>query len=322
MNRLLSTFLAIALCLSSSATTWDEPWQKEIIQKSEYFAFGKVVFASDSLIKVELSKSFGKSLTGTISIDGFFLLDLCSYSEGHGAEFRFAIGNEAYFFLKQGNNGNYKMPTPTSGFQPIVEGNVHATYRHSYHQAALSIEDFELTYTEIWNKYHGDSYDKAKIIAFINENLNKEPAGFEDDEIDLFFKQHAALESAYLLDISLDFEILERFASCDNFHANVSAIRAMSNLNNSVTKSFLISYLKNKDQDDFTKVIAIWSLWKMNDPEVNKQLWKLRKKLSNEANGFGGNIMDPRVCTTFPSPQRAIIQLTENKTLAEKIQNI
>jgi len=31
--------------------------------------------------------------------------------------------------------------------------------------------------------------------------------------------------------------------------------------------------------------------------------------MSDEESGFGGNLMDPRVCTRFPSPKQAINEL-------------
>lgn len=319
MKKILLFAILVITTFSSFATTWDEPWQKEIIAKSDYFALCKVISASDSLVVVEIKKSFGNNINGQITIDGFFLLDLCSMSGGHGPEFIFEKGEKGYIFLKQGKNGNYQIPTPTSGFDRIVEDKVYSTYRHTYHRASISPEIYEFTYKEIWNKFHRGSFEKTKIIEFINKQVKEKPAGFEEDEIDLFFKQHVAIETAYLLEIKLDFNILKKFSESENFHSRVSAIRAMGNLNNEQVKEYLINYLKDKNKDDFTKVIAIWSLWKMEDEKVNKKLWKLRKKLSDDENGFGGNIMDPRVCTYFPSPKQAIVELKENKTMANKM---
>lgn len=319
MNKLFLIIGFVVLAISSLATTWDEPWQKEIIQKSEFFVFGKVLTTNDSLVTIDVNKSFGKNLSGIITLDNFFLLKLCSISEDHGAEFVFENGEEGYFFLKKGKNGNYQIPTPTSGFDRIVEGKVYATYRHTYHQALMPIEIYELTYKEIWSKYHSSTFESENVLKFINENLNKEPAGFEENEIELFFKQHAALETAYLMDIELDFDILKKFSECKNFHSRVSSMRAMFNLKNDQIKTYLVEYLTDKENDDFTKVIAIWTLWKMNDNDVNERLWKLRNELSDEHNGFGGNVMDPRVCTHFPSPQQAIIELRENMAMTNTI---
>ena len=321
MTKILLTALTLFIIFSSQATTWDEPWQKEIIQQSEYFVFGKVLTANDSVVTIEIENSVGESLSGTITLDGFFMLDICSWSSGHGPEFHFGEGDEGYFFLKKGENGNYQIPTPTSGFDRVVDDKIHATYRHTYHQAAIPLEAYELTYTEIWNKYHSNTFDKEKILEYINEQLSLDPAGFEEDEIDLFFKQHAALESVYLLDLEFDFETLEKFASCDNFHSRISAIRAMNGQDKEKVSSFLLDYLVDKKMDEFSKVIAIWTLWKIEDAKIQSKLWKLRKKLSDDDNGFGGNIMDPRVCTHFPSPKNAVINLKGSEARAKAIYN-
>lgn len=313
MNKTLLILITLLINLTSYATTWDEPWQKEIIEKSEYFILGKVVELTDTTVTVQIEKSFGSELNGKIIIDGFFMLQLCSMSGGRGPEFFFKKDYNGYFFLKKGKNGNFQIPTPSSGFDRIVKGKVHATYRHTYHQAAIDPEIYELTYNEIWNKFHKSEFDTTKILTFINTNLSKEPAGFEEDEIDLFFKQHSALETAYLCDIELKFETLYKFAESDNFHLQISALRAYSNLKTDEAKKYLLEYIKNSQKDNFTKVIAIWSLWSMGDKKINKQLSDLKKSLSDEETGFGGNIMDPRVCTHFPSPKSAVDELERKK---------
>lgn len=313
MKRLFLLFLLVSLTAPLIATTWDEPWQKEIITESEYMVFGSVVSSGDSAIEVAVSKSFGAPLSGRIRIDGFFMLDICSRSGGHGPEMHFEVGEEGYFFLKRGKYGNFKIPTPTSGFDQIVDGNVHGTFRHTYHQAAVSVQVYELAYEVIWNKYHDLDYDDTELMAFIDQNLSRKPAGFEENEITIFFEQHVALESAYLLGMKLDFNILEKFATSTNDHATISALRAMELENSKKSKEFLLTFIEDDTNGGFNQTVAIWALWNMDDPSYQKKLWNLRNKLSTEENGFGGNIMDPRVCTYLPSPQRAIIDLKEGR---------
>ena len=320
-RRITITLCLLLWAVTSFATAWDEPWRKEIIKKSEYFVHGRVVHASDSVVTIHVLKSFGEALTDTITLDGFFLLDLCSVS-GHGPHFSFKIDQEGYLFLKKGSNGNFKIPTPSSGFDRIVEDKVHATYRHSYHQAAIPKDIYELTYTAIWNKLHNGEVEEEAVRSFIQENLSKPPAGFDEVEIDLFYAQHAALETAYLLDISLDFDILKGFAESTNFHARVSAVRAMVNDKSDQAKAYLLETLTAEDSNNFISVIAIWTLWKMNDKKITKKLWKMKNQLSREKEGFGGNIMDNRICTHFPSPQSAITELKENKGMSEKLSNL
>jgi len=309
MKKLTIILLALLTSISTYATTWDEPWKKEIIEESDYFILGQVVEATDSMLTVEIEKSFGKELAGQIQIDDFFMLHICSSSGGHGPEFHFEKEVKGYFFLKKGENGNYQIPTPSSGFDLIVDEKVSATYRHSYHKASIDIETYEMTFTAIWNKLHDLDFDKAEVESFIESSLSKEVAGFEEYEIDLFFEQHASLETAYLLDIELDIEVLKKFSESDNFHSQISALRAFSNLDSDQAKEYLLAYIQNEKHENFPKVIAIWSLWGMGDKKLNQQLSAIKEELSDEQTGFGGNIMDPRICTHFPSPRNAIAEL-------------
>lgn len=309
-----STLLIIILFISlnSKATTWDEPWQKEIIEKSEHFIKGEVIESSDTSLTIKTIKSFSGEIEDTIKIDSFFMLDLCSMSAGHGAEFHLIENQIGYLFLKKGHNGNYQIPTPTSGFDIIVENNVHATFRHTYHQALVPVDLYEMIYPQIWNRYHSSTFDSELVIDYINAKLKLNPAGFEESEISTFFEQHIALETAYLCDIDIDPVTLNKFIQSDNFHSKVSALRAISINETQESKEILFNYINDKENDNFTIVIAIWSLWDMSDNSYQEKLIELKPNLPDEGAGFGGNIMDPRVCTHFPSPQNAISELMKN----------
>lgn len=312
MNRTNLIFIFILINLTSFATTWNEPWQKEIIEKSEYFALGKVIKVSDTSVTVHIIKNFGPNLKEDIIIDGFFMLQICSQTGGHRPEFYLKEGDEGYFLMKKGENGNYQIPTPTSGFDRIVDGTVYATYRHTYHRATIKPEVYEMTYKEIWKKYHSRSFNKKEIKKFIDHNLSLKPAGFSDDEIDLFFLQHVALETAYLLEIEIDFEILKKFIEIDNFHSKISALRVMGLLNTNVTKQYLFDYIKNSNNDNFTIVMAIYSLLKLEDDTYLNKLFSIKNELSDKETGFGGNIMDPRICTRLPNPKNLVISIEKS----------
>ena len=298
--------LLITFSFSAYSTTWDEPWRKEMIQSADYLVKGKIVSASESEFTLKIETCFSGKLGGQIIINDFYMLDLCSSSGGHGPEFTFDKGERGYFLLKKGKKGAYQLPTPTGGFDIIEKESVYTAYRHSYHQALVPKDIFELTYTQIWNYYHDLPVDTTGIMSFINSCLSESPAGFEPDEIDLFFKQHVAIETAYLLDIPLDLKTLKKFATSDNFHANVSAVRAMACVNTDDTRQFLLDYIGNNKNDVFVQVIAVWSFSEIATEEAKNKLWELEDQLSDESAGFGGNIMDPRVCTSLPSPKKAV----------------
>ena len=308
---LLILIFALVIQTNVKAETWNEPWQKEIIKQSEYFVLAKVISNIDSIgAEIEIIKYFGEQkLTGKILINGFSQLQMMS-SSGHGLHLKFEKDQIFYFLLIKREDGNFAIPTPTSGFAILDEDkNVFATYRHSYHQVLIPQDIYEKTYTEIWNYYRNSSFDKEKIIGFINENIKKKPAGFDEDEISTFFLQHAALETEYLLDLSFELNNLKKFIDFENFHSNVSALQLLRNSDTKETKEYSLNYIKNKDNENFQKVIAIWSLNEIGGKEYKKKLIKIKDKLSDEETGFGGNIMDPRVGTHFPSPKSAVEEL-------------
>ncbi len=313
--RLIKIVLFLILTLTFqtrvSAETWNEPWQKEIIKNAEYFVLAKVLSNIDSVgTEIEIIKYFGnQKLEGRLLINGFSLLKMTSAS-GHGVHLDFEKDQIIYFLLTKKKDGNYGIPTPTSGFAVLDEDkNVTATYRHSYHQALISQEIYEKTYTEIWNYYKTSEYNKENVLPIINEFIDKEPAGFEENEISTFFLQHAVLETAYLLDIPIAIDRLKKFVESDNFHSRVSALQLLSNSNNEETKEYLFTYVNDEQNENFEKVIAIWSLSKIGGNEYKEKLLEIAENQSDENTGFGGNIMDPRVGTHFPSPKSAIEKL-------------
>ena len=56
------------------------------------------------------------------------------------------------------------------------------------------------------------------------------------------------------------------------------------------------------------KKLAIQALAKVGNKRQKQKVMKRVEELSEEETGFGGNIMDPRVCTTVPNPKRAALK--------------
>lgn len=306
----ITVFLILTLTFQTNvlAETWDEPWQKEIIKKAEYFVLAEVINNDESIgAEVEIIKSFdNQKLDGKILINGFSLLNMTS-SSGHGVHLEFEKGQKVYLLLTKRKDGNFAIPTPSSGFAVLDENkNVYAVYRHSYHMALVPQDVYEKTYTEIWNYFKTGKFEKNNLIPFINDNIEKKPHGFEKEEISTFFLQHVALETAYLLDISIELNKLKKFVESDFFHSRVSALQLLSNSTSKETKEYLFNFISTEKEKDFEKVIAIWSLAKIGGKEYKDRMLSIADKISDEETGFGGNIMDPRVGTSFPSPRSAI----------------
>ncbi len=315
MNKLIVfTILLLMGATKTFATTWNEPWADRVIKESDYFVLADIIsYDEEKGVKIKITKQLGaEKLPLEIEITSFYLLSIMSSSNGHGGEFRFKGIEKGYFFIKKNEAGDYCISTPTSGFDFVKDGNVQATYRHTYHKTLVPIDIYEMSMVAIFNNYHNIPYDKAKIISFISDNLSKKPAGFEEDEINTFFLQHVSLELIFHLRLDNFFDrILPFFNDKKNFHNRVSASRALIAYNNNNTIELLYNKISNNKDDDFTTVICIWTLKEFKPSNKKKELKKLVKKASTKDNGFGGNIMDPRVSTIFPTVKSALEDLVE-----------
>lgn len=307
--KILFYFLAISCTSKSFATTWDEPWADKVIRDASSFILGKVISNDpEKGIKVYVLRTVsGKALTDTILISNFYSLRICSSSGGHGAEFNTVPIDSCYFFINQNAKGEFCIATPTTGFDYVKDGQVSATFRHSYHQASVPVVVYEKTMTAVFNNYHHLDYDKAYIEKFVTENLNKSPAGFGEDEINTFFLQHVALECVFHLKLAINETMVLPFLNDkNNFHNQISAARAMITFNTETNKQELLKAISDTTKRDFVRVICLWSLSEFKPKEFRKQLQKLEKLASDESDGFDGNIMDPRVCTHIPALKSAL----------------
>ena len=316
MRTLLITFFCLLLFAGSRsalATTWDEPWHEQVVKNADYFVLAKVISsdAKSGITATIIRPLAGSSLAGTIKITAFCLLNICSSSAGHGPEFPLEKADTCYFFLKKNTTGNYSIATPTTGFAAVANNNVYATYRHSYHQALVPMAVYEPTMTAIFQKYHGQAYDATYITGFIAKYLAMAPANMDEAGLPTFFLQHVALETMYHLGLTTNYALVLPFLhDTKNMHAQVGAARALIGINTPDAKQQLLALLKDPNTGNFTKTLAVWTLASYQPKELKTALQELEKIASTKDNGFGGNIMDPRVCTEIPTVQAALAKLT------------
>jgi hypothetical protein len=314
----MSSFKLILIVLFSitafkaDATTWNEPWMDKVISQADCFLLARVksVDAEKSITINVLKTIAGQTISGDIKVSSFYLLHLCSTSAGEGPEFNFKGIDSCYFFLKKIEGGQYAIATPTTGFAWVKNGVVAGTYRHSYHQARTTADVYEPTMHAVFNNYHKISYDTKFINDYISKSLSSKPAGPEPDQMEAFYNQHIALECLYHLGLKGYEKQLSVFINANySFHAQVSAARALMAYNTPQSKSELMALVANSETADFIKVIALWTLQSYKPVELKPQLVALIKKASTEENGFGGDIMDPRVCTDMPTVKEALDSL-------------
>ncbi|GGI48968.1 hypothetical protein GCM10011425_01800 [Mucilaginibacter galii] len=281
----------------------------KVISQADCFVLARVKSVdADKGITINVIKTIGgEKVSGDIKVSGFYLLHLCSTSAGEGPEFHFKGIDSCYFFLKKNKGEQYAIATPTTGFAWVKNGIVAGTYRHSYHQARTTANVYEPTMQAIFNNYHNLPYDTKYINDFVTKNLATKPAGPTPDEMQNFYNQHIALECIYHLRLKGYEKQLAVFVKANySFHAQASAARALIAYNTSQSKSELMGLVADKETSDFIKVIALWTLESYKPVELKTQLVALSKKASTEENGFGGDIMDSRVCTHMPTVKEAI----------------
>lgn len=305
-------FLTVILTSNSNATTWDEPWADKVIKDASSFILAKIISNDEEKgVKVDVLRTLGgKELKGKIMISDFYALRLCSTSGGEGPEFHIDQTDSCYFFIKQNEKGKYCIATPTTGFDFVSNGKVAATFRHSYHKAFVPIDVYEKTMTAVFNNYHDVAFDKASIEKFVTDNLSKPPAALQEKEFDAFFLQHVSLEIVHHLKLQIDPSLVLPFLNHkENFHNQVSAARALIAFNTEKNRETLLKAISDTTFDGFVKVMCVWSLVELDPGGLRSKLEAIEKTASDERLGFGGNIMDPRVCTRIPSVKDAILEL-------------
>ncbi|RZJ75959.1 MAG: hypothetical protein EOO45_03915 [Flavobacterium sp.] len=318
-------FLPILLSILSfahvTATTWDEPWADQVIKGSSVFVLGKVFDSGKSerhgltIIRVLAGH---KPVSDTVYIDEFYSLKLCS-SSGHGVQFSLKGIDTCYFFLKEGSNGKYAIATPSTGFDAVFEGKVSGTYRHSYHQAQVAADIYEKTMLPVFNYYHQQPYDEKWVNAFVTEHLSKKPSGFGKDEIGEFFCQHVALELVFHLDLNLSPALILPFLmDKNNFHNQISGARAMRSVKSVAAQRNLLTVAADTSRSDFVRVMCMFSVNPSYLKELKRELGVIRKSENDEGVSFGGNIMDPRVCTHLPSLKDALGNLEKKNQKPRK----
>jgi hypothetical protein len=291
-------------------TTWDEPWHEEVVKEADAFVLARVVSVDErrqaAVCKV-VRPLGGADVTPLFKVDGFCLLRLMSYSSGVDPKLSKAFhpGAELYLFVKLARDGlSYEIATPTSGFAVVDGDRVRACYRHSYHLALVERGFYERTQVAIFRYLHDSAVDAPLMTDMVQKYLLLPPKFVEDDPLSpaslLFFKQHAALETFYYLGSSSDLAILEPFLASPHAHVQISAVRALSRIDTLPAKRRQLRFLL-ESAEPIAKVQAIAGLRRQKARDLAPDLKAALPRLTAEATGFGGDLMDPRIGTQLGS---------------------
>lgn len=310
--RLFSALLVLGLAGTATATTWNEPWHEEVMLASESFVKVRIIEVRESGCKAEVLKSLGGvALPSQIELAGFSKLSLTSVSSAsHEVRMPFQVDQIYYLFVAKNPQANtYQIPTPTSGWARVNQGNVAATYRHSYHKAMVPEDVYEQTMQAIFNGIKGRPYNSEAMAAFVKSQLSMSVASLGNDEAmnKRFFLQHVALEAFYFLRKGAELAQLVPFVQSDSYHVQISACRAVSAIDSPASRELLMKFIEGKGTG-FAKVMCVWGLKRLNARAMVPRLQVFLKSGEDQETGFGGDIMDPRIGTYFPDSVKEAIR--------------
>jgi len=309
----------VSFCAPASATTWDEPWHEDVVRNAVSFVQVDVLESDAEGFRARLVKHLaGETTPAEFRVTGFSMLRIGSMTmsaDGHSElSLQFNPQLRYYLFLAREADtppGEYLVATPTTGWAKVVDDGVHATYRHSYHQALVPEDLYEASQSAIFRHLHDPSSVEAQereaVRRLFATLLTQEPRDVQEDA-DLFFRQHVALECFRYFGEEDDLPLLEPFLACSGWHVQISAVRALAGVDCEESRARLLEFLRASDRDPFAQVMAVWGLRRQDDRSVLPRLKELLPTASERETGFGGNIMDPRIGTRFPDSVKVALE--------------
>lgn len=306
---------------SAYALTWDEPWQKEVIKESDSFGLYTIVKNSGDALKLKLVKNIaGKKTNSEISVSSFYHFTIASSSSGHKDPiFFYKPGQKVYFFLKKSGN-EFQVASPTAGNDEVLKnGNVAASFRISMHKTEIDAKTYEAAQSCFFSYLHNGNCTNDVINDVIEKPLKERVGELSEQatkkDAELFFRQHVALESSYIINQQNSYETLKPFLNSKFFHVQISAIRALSVINSETKNHQIIEFITKSEASDIAKVMAIFMLNEVNFQGDIEELKSYLPLASKEDVSLVSNIMDPRVSTNYPeSVQAAIKWFIESRT--------
>ena len=312
---LIPLFTLLIYIGHAQATTWDEPWHREVVSAATSFGLYEIVKSTPDVLTLKGLKHIAGEETGPlIELKSFYALRLTSHSNGHEPEFNLPTGAQAYFHLKRAGNA-WSIATPTAGYAPVgADRKVFATYRISAHQAKIDAQLYEETQLCIFQVLHGKSNCDPRIAAFITTELAKPAQGISEGStvasLDDFFRQHAALETAGVIHHPLPDETLERFLSLPDMHVQLSALRVLAAGQRADKAARLMRFVEDEKASLTARILAAVFLKEVGAREMKQRLLDYAAQASEEETGLGIAVMDPRIGTNFPVTLRDAVKIS------------
>ena len=333
---LIVAFVALASALTHAAV-WNEPWHRDVVLGADSFGLYDAVNVAPFTATFKRIRGLAGADTGDeVTVDGFYGSTTPSSTSVRPGQtyddewtLRFRNGRRYYLLLKRASTAqggalggstagtartgeSWRIATPTGGLAEVqADGKIVATYRHSLHQAVVDAATFELTQTCIFDTLHRAKPCVPEVRAFIDEQIAAEPASLSGTpsaaDQERFFKQHAALETAYLISYSADRARLQTFLQAPFFHTQISAVRALARLDAADRNAMLAAFVMDETRNPLARAFAVLAIRELNATELKDQLAAYLPNASTQEVGLGARISDSRIGTFFPQSLRDAI---------------
>src|SRR5262249_49420545 len=141
--RQLSVCAVLLLAPPGRAATWDEPWQDDVIRKADTLVKAEVLANDGKSVNIKVVETLaGAAVPERATVEGLTLLRLSSFPlADEETKSPYKKAKPFSFSLPKQRGGKPgAAPPPTAGSARLEDGNVYATYRHSFHQALVPQE--------------------------------------------------------------------------------------------------------------------------------------------------------------------------------------
>lgn len=314
MRPLASAVLVAVLALlplgSARAVQWQEPWQAEVITQSEVLVRVAVLKVEARQAEVRVLKRLaGAEVSGTLRLAGYHALRGQGLPEDQAAPW-IEAGREYYLYLKRAKDGAWQLPTPSSGIDDVLDdGDIAATFRYSAERVALPVGLYELLLPCVFAARHGQGCRDPRVGVFVRDVLGRPAARFDPefrpDETRLYYRQHAALETAALIGPvgSLDLADLntDRMIATLPFPNQAALLRVWGASGRPQDLARVTRFLCDRRQVGYARAIGLRVLREREArSEAGRLKACLRDLVADDLAWPGTGVTDPRVPAGLP----------------------
>lgn len=314
LYRALSVLaVLLAVALPASAHTWDEPWHREVVKQADSFGLFELVDDKRGTALKRIRILAGVTTPDIFVLSGYYQPGYFNSSD-HEDHFGLEAGERAYLMLKQ-DGARWLLATPTAGVDVLREDAfVAATYRISFNQALQHPDAYERVQACVFRRLHRETCDVALLESDLDTPLHEKAAALSEtataEEQDLFFRQHVALETAYLLNRDLPLALLEPFLKSDFFHTQLSGVRALAANQDPHRDARLLEFIRDDSRTPVARVMAVRMAQESGHAALLDQIRAYGPQASEEESHLPvGSIMDPRIGTAYPSSLKQAIEM-------------